>query len=213
MVRFIYVVVAAVVLLGAARAEACDCLTAEPTRAEALVRADTVFEGRALGTSGGFTTFLVERGLRGAAAGDRVVVGTDGSSCGYRFSPGDRAMIFAPRVNGRLRVAQCDPKIPSRVEIPAASAPGATCACTGVVGAATGTLEAVDGRVKAVRVDARHRWITVRVRGGTRTILTPADTCGVSAKVGARIRVRGEALGGDTLAVGACAAGTSLRPR
>lgn len=192
-------------------ADACDCATAEPTREEALKSAEVAFEGRSLGSSGEETTFLVETATKGAAVGDRVRVRADASSCGYRFMPGDRVAIFAPRVDGALRLAQCSPKIPSRVELPAVVKGGA-CGCAGGVGDATTPLESIDGRVLKVREDARHRWITVKAKGGkkVRTIVTPADACGVTAKAGARVSVAGSVFSDGTLAVGACTAGSRI---
>ncbi|MEW6434865.1 MAG: hypothetical protein AB1730_25470 [Myxococcota bacterium] len=92
--------------LSPAAAAACDCVVAEPEPAQAFAAAAVVVDGVVIRSSGGRFVIEVNRTFKGTPA-PRVTVHTEASDCGYRFAPGERVVVYAPRVGGRLEVAQC----------------------------------------------------------------------------------------------------------
>jgi hypothetical protein len=95
--RLLRVVLASSCLIGvvaaATPAPACDCGGLE--LAQALARADAVFEGQVTDVAPNrVATLAVGRAFKGAP-GTRAVVGGGGSSCDYAFAKGERYLVFA----------------------------------------------------------------------------------------------------------------------
>lgn len=205
-------------------ATACDCGTAEPTAAEALARSATVVLGRvtAVAADSNQVSLFVIEAWKGAIAGATITLALDGSSCGYRFAPGQDVLIYAP---ADVPVQQCAGARTARVVTgdgvaadravlgpTARIEPPTTLAMPRALSGTATVDSVVDG-------EHLHAYVSVRKAGrGTKVaqrvvLLSSAGACALTSTLapGDRVQFTGLALWGDSHAViSPCIPGSSV---